>query len=132
MCTSRTSARSSAATRSRPCAAPATGFAPMKAVAELLGRVPIRGRLTFAFAALMIVLFGGLALLLHTRFAASLDVGIDRALHTRAADLTSLVGARDGGPLRPRTELPESGGAFAQILGPGSSVADSTPGHGLR
>lgn len=101
----------------------------MAIVADPIGRLPIRGRLTLAFATVMIVLFGGLALLLHTRFTSSLDAGINRALHTRAADLASLVGARQGQPLRAPTQLPESGGAFAQVLAAGGRIIESTPGH---
>jgi signal transduction histidine kinase len=104
----------------------------MQILADLIGRLPIRGRLTLAFAAVMVVLFGGLALLLHTRFASSLDAGINRALRTRAADLATLVRTREGRPLRPNTQLPESGGAFAQVLTTSGSIVDSTPGHSTK
>jgi len=98
---------------------------------ELLHRLSIRGRLTLAFAGVMIVLFGGLALLLHTRFSASLDDGIRRALNTRASDLATLV-VRDHAQAGRAAPLPESGGAFAQILDARAGVVDSTPGHGAR
>jgi signal transduction histidine kinase len=104
----------------------------MAMIGELLGRLAIRARLTLAFAAVMVVLFGGLALLLHERFAASLDVGIERALQTRAADLTTLLERTDGDRLERYPPLPESGGAFAQILSPRGRVVDSTPGHEKR
>src|SRR5215212_3263079 len=104
----------------------------MKWATDLIGRLPIRGRLSLAFAAVMIVLFGGLALLLHTRFASSLDAGINRSLHTRSADLATLVRTRDGRPLRPNTQLPESGGAFAQVVTTGGSIVESTPGHSAK
>jgi signal transduction histidine kinase len=82
-------------------------------------------RLTAGFAGVMIVLFGGLALLLHTLFDDSLNQGIDRSLRTHAADITTLV--RSGHAL---PGLPESGGAFAQILDPVTgAVRDATPGH---
>jgi two-component system OmpR family sensor kinase len=87
-------------------------------------RLPFRIRLTLSFFGVMVVLFGGLALLLHTLFANSLNQGIDRALRTRAADVTLLL-ANHRLP-----ELPESGGAFAQILDPTTgNVLDATPGH---
>jgi two-component system OmpR family sensor kinase len=104
----------------------------MRIVADLIGRLPIRGRLTLAFAAVMIVLFGGLALLLHTRFASSLDAGINRSLRTRSADLATLVRTREGRPSRPSTQLPESGGAFAQVVTTGRSVLEATPGHSTK
>ncbi len=90
-----------------------------------LRRLPFRVRLTLGFAAVMVVLFGGLALLLHERFAASLDQSIDRSLRTHSTDLATLVRRA-----RELPELPESGGGFAQILDPGSGrVLDATPGH---
>ncbi|TML06485.1 MAG: HAMP domain-containing protein [Actinobacteria bacterium] len=104
----------------------------MTILADLISRLPIRVRLSLAFAGVMIVLFGGLALLLHTRFVSSLDAGINRGLRTRAADLATLVRAREGRPLRPGTQLPESGGAFAQVLTPSGGIVDSTPGHGAK
>jgi heavy metal sensor kinase len=105
----------------------------MTTTGELLGRLPIRVRLTLAFAAVMVVLFGGLALLLHTRFAASLDDGIQSGLRTRAADLASLIrGGGDDSGLGLHPPLPESGGTFAQILDPQGRIEDSTPGHGAR
>jgi signal transduction histidine kinase len=45
----------------------------MTAIAERIHRIPFRLRLTLSFAAVMVVLFGGLALLLYTRFSASLS-----------------------------------------------------------
>jgi signal transduction histidine kinase len=92
----------------------------------VIRRIPFRLRLSLSFAGVMIVLFGGLALLLHDRFAASLDQGINRSLQTRAKDLSSLV----VGSSRNLPELPESGGAFAQIVdAPSGTVRDFTLGH---
>jgi signal transduction histidine kinase len=90
-----------------------------------LRRLPFRVRLTLSFAVVMVVLFGGLALLLQTRFAASLDQGIKASLRTRAADLALLVQGDQALP-----DLPESGGAFAQIIDPRTDhVRDATPGN---
>lgn len=80
-------------------------------------------RLTLGFAGVMVVLFGGLALLLHTLFSNSLDQAIDRSLRTHAADLTILV--RGGHEL---PQLPESDGAFAQVIDPATGrVLGATP-----
>lgn len=90
-----------------------------------LRRIPFRVRLTLSFAGVMVVLFGGLALLLRTQFEASLDQAINRSLHTHAGDLATLVRGR-----RVLPQLPESGGAFAQILDPANgSIRDTTPGY---
>ncbi len=91
----------------------------------MIRRVPFRLRLTLGFAVIMVVLFGGLALLLHQQFAASLDQGIDSLLRARAADLSTLVSREHELP-----KLPETGGAFAQIVDPDTGrVRDATPGH---
>jgi signal transduction histidine kinase len=80
-------------------------------------------RLTLGFAGVMVVLFGGLALLLQTLFSSSLDQAIDRSLRTHAADLTSLVRGAHQLP-----DLPESDGAFAQIIDPATGrVLGATP-----
>lgn len=97
---------------------------PVTWLGDLLRRVPIRARLTLAFAGLMVVLFGGLALLLYTRFEAGLDAGINGELRGRAAAVASVVGSPSG---RIRRPLRSGGGASAQILDPGGSVVGSTP-----
>ncbi|MHB8694769.1 MAG: HAMP domain-containing sensor histidine kinase [Solirubrobacteraceae bacterium] len=90
-----------------------------------LRRLPFRVRLTLSFACVMVVLFGGLGLLLHTRFSASLDEGINRSLRTHAADLATLLRGRYQLP-----GLPESGGAFAQLVDPTTGrVLDATPDY---
>ncbi|HZE04450.1 MAG TPA: ATP-binding protein [Solirubrobacteraceae bacterium] len=88
-------------------------------------RIPFRVRLTLGFAGVMILLFGGLALLLHARFEAGLDQAINRSLRTHAGDLTSLLQNK-----RRLPELPESGGAFAQVVDPATGrVRAGTPGY---
>jgi signal transduction histidine kinase len=99
-------------------------------VGDLLARMPIRVRLTLGFAAVMVVLFGGLALALHEAFSASVDDGIARSLRTRAADLTTLVRSHETGGATARPALPESEGAYAQILDARGRVLDATQGHG--
>ena len=102
---------------------------PLRAATGRFGRLPIRVKLTLAFASLMIVLFGGLALLLYTRFEAGLDAGINGALRTRAAVVESVVRAAKRGQPPP---LPAGGDAFAQIVDARGRVADSTPGFHRR
>jgi signal transduction histidine kinase len=89
--------------------------------------VPFRARLTLGFATVMVILFGGLALLLHVLVENSLDQQINRSLQTRAADLKSLVGGHSSASL---PSLPDSGGTFAQILDPQTGrVLAFTTGH---
>jgi signal transduction histidine kinase len=102
---------------------------PIARLRDDVGRIPIRARLTLAFAGLMIVLFGGLALLLYTRFEAGLDAGINSELRARAAAVDSVIRARRGGRAQP---LPSGGGAVAQILDSGGDVVEDTRGLGRR
>ena len=90
--------------------------------------VPFRARLTLGFAGVMVILFGGLALLLHVLVEDSLDQQINSSLQTRAVDLSSLVaGQPTSSPLPP---LPDSGGTFAQILDARTGrVLAETTGH---
>jgi signal transduction histidine kinase len=95
---------------------------------DALRRIPFRVRLALSFAVVMVVLFGGLALLLHEVFGNSLDQNIDRSLRTRSDDLATLVSGRSQLPA-----LPETGGSFAQIVDPATGhVRDVTPGTGPR
>jgi two-component system OmpR family sensor kinase len=94
-----------------------------------LHRIPFRLRLTLSFAVVMIVLFGGLALLLQTQFGASLDQSINRSLHTHAQDVAQLIGGSN--KRLPQLTSPE--GAFAQIVDPRTGgVLDATQGHSTR
>ena len=54
-------------------------------------RVPIRVRLTLAFAGVMAVVLGATGLFLYLRFATALDETIDEGLQTRLADVRALV-----------------------------------------
>jgi signal transduction histidine kinase len=102
------------------------------ALGAQLVRLPIRARLTLAFAATMIVLLGGLALLLYTRFEAGLNASINGSLQTRAAELAVVARGGASGHLAGRPRLPESAGGFAQILTTAGAVLDSTPGLARR
>jgi two-component system, OmpR family, sensor kinase len=82
-------------------------------------RIPIRLRLTLAFAAAMAVVLAVLGFLLYTFMASALDRGVNRNLRGRADDVEALV--RHGG-----IGLP-SGVTFAQVLDENARVVDTTP-----
>jgi two-component system, OmpR family, sensor kinase len=82
-------------------------------------RIPIRPRLTLAFAAAMAVVLAVLGFLLYTFMASALDRGVNRNLRGRADDVEALV--RHGG-----IGLP-SGVTFAQVLDENARVVDTTP-----
>ena len=80
-----------------------------------MSSLPIRVRVTLAFAGVMAVVLAALGLFLYLRLEAELDGTIDAALQTRTAELAPL--ARGGDPVPP-------GDAenFARVLGPGQSL----------
>jgi two-component system, OmpR family, sensor kinase len=82
-------------------------------------RIPVRLRLTLAFAAAMAILLAILGLLLYTRMESALDNAVDRNLRGRADDVEALV--RHGG-----IGLPQ-GVTFAQVLDENGRIVDSTP-----
>jgi signal transduction histidine kinase len=84
-----------------------------------VGRIPIRLRLTLAFAGVMAVVLSVLGFLLYTFMASALDRGVNRNLRGRAEDVEALV--RHGG-----IGLP-SGVTFAQVLDENARVVDTTP-----
>jgi len=83
-----------------------------------MSRVPIRLRLTLAFAAGMAVVLAVLGFLLYTRMESALDASVDRNLRGRADDVEALV--RHGG-----IGLP-SGVTFSQVLDQDGRIVDTT------
>jgi two-component system, OmpR family, sensor kinase len=83
-----------------------------------MSRVPIRLRLTLAFAAGMAVVLAVLGFLLYTRMESALDASVDRSLRSRADDVEALVRHGDIG-------LPP-GVTFSQVLDQDGRIVDST------
>ena len=85
-------------------------------------RLPIRLRLTIAFAGVLTVVLGASGVVLYTEFDRDLDEVIDRDLNARAADMAALVAeGRD-----PQRTLVASGERLAQIYGPAGRLLAST------
>lgn len=104
-----------------------------------MSRLPIRARLTLAFAAAMAVVIGGGGYLLYQRFAVSLDRTLNQSLRTRAADAATLVqqvhGAdgqqqESGGGLAEPPPISVSGDEFAQAIDARGRIFDQTRGLG--
>jgi two-component system OmpR family sensor kinase len=93
-------------------------------------RVPIRMKLMLAFAGVLAVLFGGLALLLYSRFSAGLDNGIQSSLRARAADLTPVAGEQT--PHLAERGFPITTGGVAQILDAHGRVLAFSPASEKR
>jgi two-component system OmpR family sensor kinase len=91
-----------------------------------LSRLPIRTRMTAAFALAMLLVLVGAALFVYLRLRADLDEGVNAGLQTRAGAI-----ARSAHGVR----IPSAGAgggqpeeSFAAVLGPGGRVLDATPG----
>jgi heavy metal sensor kinase len=98
-----------------------------------MNRLPLRIRLTLAFAgAIGAVLAGGGFLLYHHQ-ETSLDRTLDQSLRARSADLAALVREADPG-LReaPPAPVADATGSFAQVLDSRGRIHDQSPGLGPR
>ncbi|MCW2998087.1 MAG: integral rane sensor signal transduction histidine kinase [Solirubrobacterales bacterium] len=95
--------------------------------------LPLRWRLTMAFAVVIAVLLGATGVFVHQRVASSLDRGVNRALHARAADVAALAQQSDSG-LREARGAGGSGhrAELAQLIGAHGRVIDRTPGLPTR
>ncbi len=90
--------------------------------------LPIRVRVTLAFAGVMAIVLAAVGFFVYLRLEAQLNESIDNGLRSRATELTALVqgsGERlSGSTADPLIELDES---FAQILDAQGEVLDSSP-----
>ncbi|MDX6425639.1 MAG: hypothetical protein QOD52_1044 [Gaiellaceae bacterium] len=94
-------------------------------------RVPIRLRLTAAFALAMAVVFAVAGFFLYHRLATSLDRTLAQGLRARSADISLLVQQADAG-LRESSFNPSNASSFAQVLDAHGRIYDHTPGLGTR
>jgi two-component system, OmpR family, sensor kinase len=87
-----------------------------------VSRLPIRLRLTAAFALAMLLVLGAAGLFVYLRLADDLDEAVDRTLEARAEAVVAPAGER----LPPVGEDPEE--AFAQLLDRGGRLLDASGG----
>jgi signal transduction histidine kinase len=94
-------------------------------------RLPIRVRLTLAFAAAIGVVLAGGGFLLYHHLADSLDRTLDQGLRARSADVAAIVHQGDPG-LReaPPAPVADATGSFAQVLDSRGTIRDQSPGLG--
>jgi len=95
-----------------------------------MGWLPIRIRLTLAFALVMAVVLAATGAFLYLRLASGLDRTIEQGLMTRAADITALVRQSDTGLREGRTGGVDSG--LAQVIDARGQIVDATPGVARR
>jgi two-component system, OmpR family, sensor kinase len=95
---------------------------------RVYGRLPIRLRVSLAFALVLAVVLAGAGAFLDLRFAAEMNHAIDQNLRARAGDVIALVGQADSG-LRQAGALGLNTRArdFAQVLDTKGRIVDSSP-----
>ena len=94
----------------------------------MLARLPIRLRLTAAFALVMAVVLAATGLFLYFRLQSELDDTLNRGLRSRGQDVAGLVRQSDANLSdRSSTKLLDADESFAQVLTLGGRVVDSSP-----
>ncbi len=92
-----------------------------------MSRIPIRIRITIAFAGAMALLLTALGLFIYLRFGDQLDHTIDQGLRSRAKEVSALARDSDGALGAAGGELLiESDESFAQVQLPSGRVVDSS------
>jgi two-component system, OmpR family, sensor kinase len=92
-----------------------------------LGRLPIRIRVTLAFAGAMAVILAAVGLFLYLRLEAQLTDSIDNGLRSRAGEVSALLRASGTGLSGSgETALIDQDESFAQVLTSDGRVVDST------
>lgn len=89
-----------------------------------MSRIPIRLRMTLAFALVSAVVLAALGYFIYARFDAQLSEQIDQSLRTHGDDITSLV---RNGDLARNAKLLGREESFAQVLTPDGRIYASTP-----
>src|SRR5215211_690113 len=95
---------------------------------QALRRLPIRARLTLAFAAAMALVLAATGAFVYLRMRSELNQTVDQGLRSRVADVTALARDSDPGVIESRrSPLTEQGESVAQVLTAGAAVFDATP-----
>jgi len=89
--------------------------------------LPIRLRLTLAFAVAVGVVLAATGLFVYLQQESALDRTVNQGLRARAADVTALAQQADSGLREGRGAAADSSG-FAQVLTSAGRVVDATPG----
>ncbi len=96
-----------------------------------MNKLPVRLRLTLAFATALALFLAAAGALLYQHLADSLDHAIAQGLRARAADVAALVAQADNGLQQaPATPFASPEIGFAQVIDAHGRVLDSTPGLG--
>jgi two-component system, OmpR family, sensor kinase len=90
-----------------------------------LSRVPIRLKLTIAFAAAMAVVLAALGLFVYLRFEHQLDDAVISGLESQAQDVKSVLARTDEESARSIESLLGGDDTFAEVLAPGGKVVNA-------
>ena len=94
-----------------------------------MSRVPIRARLTAAFAVAMVLVLAGAGLFVYLRLAADLDEAVDEGLSARADAVAALAQQSGSGPGSAGAGgFEDAEESFAQVLSADGRVLDATGG----
>lgn len=92
-------------------------------------RLPVRLRLTLAFATVMAVVLGATGIFVHQRVESNLDSALAQSLRARVADIATLAQQSDSGLTEARLKgAIGTRGQVAQIVDSSGKVVDQTPG----
>ena len=91
------------------------------------GHLPIRIRVTLAFAAVMAIVLTAAGFFIYSQLESRLNESIDNGLRSRAGEAATLVQSEETGVgASEANRLIESDESFAQVLAPSGHVVDAT------
>jgi signal transduction histidine kinase len=99
-------------------------------IRALLGRLPIRAKLTLAYTGLIALMLGAIGGFLYFHFKAGLDHGLNATLSARADDVSALLRHEGARGLERRRDLLTGGDLTAQVLSRDGSVLFTSSGAG--
>ena len=95
---------------------------------RLIARLPIRAKLTLAYAVVIALMLGAIGLFLYFHFKSGLDNGLNGTLSARADDVAALLGHGGVRGLEQRRDLLGGGDLTAQVLSPTGRVLFTSSG----
>src|SRR5215207_266918 len=99
---------------------------------QALRRLPVRARLTLAFAAAMALVLAATGTFVYLRTRSDLDESIDSNLRSRSVDVRALARESDGLGASEPSLLTQHGDSFAQVLTGRGEIFDAAPRLRLR
>jgi signal transduction histidine kinase len=95
---------------------------------RLIARLPIRAKLTLAYAVVIALMLGAVGLFLYFHFKSGLDNSLNDTLSARADDVSALLSQEGVRGLARRRDLLGGGDLTAQVLGPTGTLLFTSSG----